>query len=744
MGRLRKSTKKRKSLKAKQRQHIAFRMNILFFSIFILFSLLIFRLGYLQIVKGEDYVRALERTEEIPVNTSVPRGRIYDKYGRILVDNEPKNAITYTKMQDTKQTDMLEIAKKLAKLIDLKSDRVTLRDKQDFWITNNRDAAYEKVPEDEQKEIQAIEDLSEKEVQQEIDKRVRERITQEELDTLTETDLEVLAIYREMLSGYALAPQIIKSDVEPAEFARVSERLGELPGVNTTTDWERVKNVPKGTVAILGGTTTPQKGIPADKLDYFLARGYSRNDRVGTSYLEFQYEEVLQGQKTVVKNLTNSKGQVVDTVPVIEGKPGKDLVLTIDSELQLEVEKIVEKNLLDAKKKPGTKYLDRAFIIMMDPKTGDVLSMVGKQLYKDEAGKTQFLDYSYGSFTTAYEAGSVVKPATILTAYQNDIIEPGTTLIDEPIKLAGTNGTKSSVFNRSGRIPVNDLYAIERSSNVYMFKIALLSAGLQYTPNMPLRVMPEKLNLFRSGFSQFGLGVNTGIDLPNEVTGVQSDLKDGGNLLDYTIGQFDTYTPLQLAQYVSTIANGGYRIQPHIVKEIREPSEDGVSMGPVIQEIGPVILNRVNNSDNEINRIKEGMKRVYYGDRGSARSWFKDTDYVAAGKTGTAQSFAYDEKEKKVHETLNVSHIGFAPFDNPEVAYAIVVPYVTTDDDHTTYVNNMIARQALDKYFELKEKNMKNGLMEEAVPQPIKPSITDVRIQETEEEEETITTNPEN
>lgn len=720
-------------------------MNILFFSIFILFSLLIFRLGYLQIVKGEDYVRALERTEEIPVNTSVPRGRIYDKYGRILVDNEPKNAITYTKMQDTKQSDMLEIAQKLAKLIDMDAKRVALRDKQDFWIMNNRDEAYEKVPEDEQTEIMNNDDLSEKEAQQEIDKRVRDRITQEELATLTESDLEVLAIYREMLSGYALAPQIIKSDVEPAEFARVSERLGELPGVNTTTDWERVKNVPKGTVSILGGTTTPQKGIPADKLDYFLSRGYSRNDRVGTSYLEFQYEEVLQGQKTVVKNLTNSKGQVVDTVPVIEGQPGKDLVLTIDSELQLEVEKIVEKNLLEAKKKPATKYLDRAFIVMMDPKTGDVLSMVGKLLHKDpNTGKTQVWDYSYGNFTTAYEAGSVVKPATILTAYQNDIIEPGTTLIDEPIRLAGTNSTKSSVFNRSGRIPVNDLYAIERSSNVYMFKIALLSAGLQYTPNMPLRVMPEKLNLFRSGFSQFGLGVHTGIDLPNEVTGVQNDLKDGGNLLDYTIGQFDTYTPLQLAQYVSTIANGGYRIQPHLVKEIREPSEDGVSMGPVIQEIGPVVLNKVNNTEKEINRIKEGMKRVYYGDRGSARSWFRDTDYVAAGKTGTAQSFAYDEKEKRVHETLNVTHIGFAPFDNPEVAYAVVVPYVTTDDDRTTYVNNMIARQSLDKYFELKEKSMKTGLMEESIPQTIKPSITDVRIQETEAEEETITTKPEN
>ena len=88
--------------KAKQRASLTFRMNVLFFSIFVLFSVLIFRLGYLQIVKGEDYVRALERTEEVRVNTSVPRGRIFDRYGRILVDNQPENAITYTKMQTTK------------------------------------------------------------------------------------------------------------------------------------------------------------------------------------------------------------------------------------------------------------------------------------------------------------------------------------------------------------------------------------------------------------------------------------------------------------------------------------------------------------------------------------------------------------------------------------------------------------------------------------------------------------------
>ncbi|RKJ17367.1 penicillin-binding protein, partial [Butyricicoccus sp. 1XD8-22] len=182
------------SVKAKYRANLSFRMNVLFFSIFILFSLLIFRLGYLQIVKGEDFVLAVQKTEEVSVNTSVARGRIYDRYGRILVDNEPQNAITYTKLPSTTSSEMLQIAEQLAMLIEQPTNRVTYRDKQDFWILRNKDRAYEKVTDEEEAAIKADENIAENQVQAEIDRLVRERITEEELNELTEFDLEVLAI----------------------------------------------------------------------------------------------------------------------------------------------------------------------------------------------------------------------------------------------------------------------------------------------------------------------------------------------------------------------------------------------------------------------------------------------------------------------------------------------------------------------------------------------------------------------
>ena len=375
------------NVKAKQRASLTFRMNVLFFSIFVLFSLLIFRLGFLQIVKGEDYVRALERTEEVRVNTSVPRGRIFDRYGRILVDNQPENAITYTKMQTTKSAEMLEIAEQLAELIEQPTKRVTYRDKLDFWIMKNNEAAKAKVTAEEMTAFRATEEeMEDSTFNTEYDKRIRDRITEEELAQLTEFDLETLAIYREMTTGYNLSPQIIKGeDVTDEELARVSEQLADLPGVNTTTDWKRVRLSP---LAILGRTTVPSKGVPKAKLNYYLARDYSRNDRVGESYFEGQYEEILQGEKSVVKNVTNKKGQVVETVTTYDGEPGKDLVTTIDNELQQEAERIVEEKLLELKSFGSSQLLDRAFYVMMNPNTGELLSVVGKKIeYDEDTGK---------------------------------------------------------------------------------------------------------------------------------------------------------------------------------------------------------------------------------------------------------------------------------------------------------------------------------------------------------------------
>ncbi|WP_372869309.1 penicillin-binding transpeptidase domain-containing protein [Planomicrobium okeanokoites] len=716
--------------KSKLKSHTVFRMNVLFFSIFLLFSMLILRLGYLQIVKGEDYARALARTEEVPVNTSVPRGRIFDSEGRVLVDNDPVSAITYTAMQTTKRSEMLDTARELAKLIEKDDKRVTERDKQDFYIMLNTEEATAKVTDEERQAIQN-EEFTEKEKQRKLDDLIREKITEEELASLTAEDIETLAIFREMTSGYALSPQIIKNEgVTPEEFARVSERLTDpkLKGVNTITDWKRVKT---SDLTILGSTTTPEQGIPSSSLEYYLARDYSRNDRVGTSFLEQEYEHVLQGQKSVVKNITDGRGRVIDTIPADEGKPGKDLMLTIDSELQSSVEDIVEKHLRQLKAGPNSQLVKDAYLVMMDPRTGEILSMVGKRIDRDENGKMVIQDHSYAAVTAAYASGSSVKGATLLTGYAQDAVNMGDVLIDEPLQIKGTP-LKRSIFNKSlfNRIPMTDLQAIEQSSNVYMFKIALEIANETYQYKEPINIPSSNFDIMRNSFAQFGLGVKTGIDLPFEGSGYQGAKNVGGTFLDLAIGQFDTYTPMQLAQYISTIANGGYRMEPHLVKEIRGPSTDGKNLGPVETVIEPKILNRISNTQAEIDHLKKGMRNVYIGNQGSARSYFKDTDYTAAGKTGTAEVQFYDDKTSPYYtkDSITTTHVGFAPYENPEVAYAVMIPYITTNTSIVPPTSNLIVREALDKYFELRETKSEES------PSVIKAPYSNEVIEEGEEE----------
>ncbi len=133
---------------------------------------------------------------------------------------------------------------------------------------------------------------------------------------------------------------------------------------------------------ILGSVSSSSQGIPKEQLDQYLAQGYSRNDRVGTSYIEQEYEDVLQGQKAKVKSLTDKSGNILSTQTVSEGQRGNDLVLTIDMDLQQQVEKIIEDELLKTKQSPASRLLDRAFVVLMDPHTGDILTMAGKQIVK--------------------------------------------------------------------------------------------------------------------------------------------------------------------------------------------------------------------------------------------------------------------------------------------------------------------------------------------------------------------------
>ncbi|MDF0727178.1 penicillin-binding protein 2 [Cytobacillus sp. S13-E01] len=687
-------------MKKKKKSHVPFRLNMLFFMVFLLFSALVLRLGVVQIVQGENYQKEVDRTENSIVSTPVPRGKIYDRFGRVIVDNEPLHAITYTRAQGTKPTDMVEVAKNLSTFIEKETTKLTERDIKDYWLITRDEKAKSLITKEELKMLDDKEITNNELYQLQLD-----RITEADLAEISEAELEVAAIFRELNKGYSLTPQIVKNNnVTNKEYAVVSEHLEELPGIDTTTDWARKYSYGSMIRSILGNTTTSEEGLPREKLDYYLARGYNRNDRVGKSYLEEQYEEVLHGQKGKIENITQGNN-LLDTKVISEGERGKDLVLTIDMDLQQEVEKIIEEELLNAKKQPGTRFLDSVFVVMMDPKTGELLSMAGKK-YVIRDGKPDLDDYALGTMNSAYTMGSAVKGATVLTGYQTGVLQIGSRMRDETLYIQGSPPKKS--VSTLGII--DDLTALRRSSNVYMFKTGIAIANATYRPYKALPFDQEVFPTIRNYFSQFGLGVKTGIDLPGEFAGITGkDTSLPGFLLDLTIGQYDTYTPLQMAQYVSTIANGGFRMQPKIVREIRQPTMEQEQLGPVVKPFEPTILNKVDMSMEYIERVQEGFRQVMQENGGTALGFFGTAPYKPAGKTGTAESFYYDGEgkfgeKKKLYNAYNVTLVGYAPNDNPEVAFSVVVPFAYDNYGDRHPINNIIGRRVLDKYFELKGK----------------------------------------
>ncbi|MFJ7727680.1 peptidoglycan D,D-transpeptidase FtsI family protein [Neobacillus sp. NPDC097160] len=682
----------------KKKSHFPFRLNLLFFSVFLLFSILILRLGFVQIVYGENFKRDLERKEDITVSNPVPRGKMLDRDYRVIVDNVPKSAITFTNVGFSQQ-EMLETAGKLAQLIEKPTDKVTERDKRDFWIINNQKRADAKITKKE-RDLYDAKKITDKDIY----KYKLDRITEKELKELTDNDLEVLAIYREFTSGYKFTSQMVKNeDVTEKEFAVVSENLQSLPGVETTTDWDRSYAFENTLRSVLGKVTKSGDGLPADQLDYFLARGYSRNDRVGKSQLELQYEDILHGYKSKVKNITDKTGNVIETHSVYAGKNGKDLVLTLDMDLQMTVDKIIEEELWAAKQSPGTSLTDRAYVVLMDPWTGEVLTMSGKKIVKDkETGKVEMIDDALVTFTTTYNVGSAVKGATILTGYKTGAISPGTSFDDTGIKIKDTPLKKSYAYLAR----LNEIDALKKSSNVYMFHTAINIGKGHYEYDKPLNFTNKfAFETIRNSFASFGLGTRTGIDLPSEQSGFKGQSKLPGHLLDLVIGQYDTYSAMQLAQYVSTIANGGNRMQPHVVKQIREPASETDELGQVLQEINPTVLNTIDAKKEWMNRVQLGFKKVMQEPGGTAYNFFQGAAYSPAGKTGTAEAF-YDgplrsNYGKEPPPVMNLSLVSYAPSSNPEVAMAVLVPWAY-EGKVDNRASLKIGKRVLDTYFQMK------------------------------------------
>ena len=204
-------------------------------------------------------------------------------------------------------------------------------------------------------------------------------------------------------------------------------------------------------------------------------------------------------------------------------------------------------------------------------------------------------------------------------------------------------------------------------------------------------------------YASFGLGVKTNIDLPLESIGYKGDSTLPGHLLDFSIGQYDTYTPLQLSVYINTIANSGTRLKPYLVKAIYAPSVDGETVfGENIYKKEPEVVGTVSLDEKYMKRIQEGFYAVMQGSLGYG---YMGLYNYSAGKTGTSQSFIDTDGDNIVDtETITSTFGGYAPYDNPKMSIVTVSPDVAHNNSNISYtssVNKRITAKVTNKFFEI-------------------------------------------
>ena len=683
----------KKNINRKERKYtvngLTYKKRFLFLGgiLVVLFLVIALRLYQVMLREQAHYEEELATLATQTVEgSSSPRGRILDRNGKVIVDNKAVKTIYYNKDNDRGTKEEIELAYKVSAHLSLDYDKLTDRNKREFFVAKNSSNMNDRITEEEwakyeQRKLDS-DDIYELKI---------ERVTEEELNAFTEEDNKASYLYYLMNKGYSYDDKIIKDeDVTDEEYAYIAENNEDLPGFNTKLGWERVYNYGDTFRTILGNIGT----VPSEEKDEYLAKGYALNDIVGTSYIEEEYEEYLRGTKAIYKTVNSHELELVS-----EGKRGNDIVLTIDIDLQQHLEAILNEEILATKSQANTEYYDRSYAVIQDPNTGEILAMAGRQAVSDGNGGYKTVDCTTGIMTDPMTSGSVVKGASMLVGYNTGAITPGEYQVDECIKIAGT--PKKCSWKTLGRI--NDIDALALSSNVYQFKTAMKVAGATYQYNKPLIINESAFDTYRNTFKEFGLGVKTEIDLPVESLGYTSNNRAPGLLLDFVMGQFDTYTPIQLSQYISTFANGGSRLQPHLLKEVHAATDDE-SLGDVIYSFEPNVLNTVNTKPEYLNRVKEGFYAVTHKSYGLGREYI-DVSHDPSGKTGTSQS-AKDTDGDGVNDTDTVStaFVGYAPSSSPKMSIVVTSPNSTWENPRNSYstlVTRRISRRASDAYFAL-------------------------------------------
>ena len=674
--------------------------------IVIIMMLAIFvQLFSLQMINGETYKdMSVQRVSTTTVDKAA-RGEILDRYGRPLVTNRLGYSL---KMQKT-GADSSEFNRMVLNLLNILEEcGYVYKDSLPITTATPYEYDFEDSNNDGSVEDERSEWFSAR-------KKITEDMTAEEVmnfyrhneyslsDEYTDDDARrIIGLrYDADTSGFSATTAFtIAEDVDINVVTKIKERQNEFPGVYVSTEYFRTYTYETLAAHILGGIGK----MDAGEYEVLKNKGYSYDDLVGKRGVEKLMEEYLKGtdgKKDVMMDIGEGKEVTLEDIPSV---PGGYVTLTMDADLQMAAEESLKERIAEFSSRGAG--ADAGAAVVLDIKNGDVLVCANYPTYNPESFNRDYAELVANeanpiwnrAISGTYTPGSTLKPLIAIAA-----LESGAVTIDEEIACDGIYDYYkdykprcwiwSSQHRTHGLQNVSE--AIANSCNCYFYE-----AGR--------RCGIEKMDEFAA---MYGLGELTGIELPEEAQGAMSspEYKEKlavteedkkwypGDVIQTAIGQsYSFFTPIQLANYIAAIANNGVQYQTHIIKSVRSSVD-----GSLLQETQPSVLNDIQVSAETLEAVKKGMYGV--ADEGSASSVFKDYPVEIGGKTGTAQVGN--------NSSDNALFVAFAPFDDPEIAIAVVIEKGETGTN-AAYV----ARDILDAYFRIGENNPNSGQIDELLP----------------------------
>ena len=479
------------------------------------------------------------------------------------------------------------------------------------------------------------------------------------------SDQDIQKFMRRARDATRREPVMLRQELSASELARFAAQQYALPGVKVRA--MLVREYPLGATAghvlgYLGRISMADREAMLDWPDEMQA-DYRGTNEIGKRGLEQSYEQDLHGTAGYLRMETSARGHTTRELERVPAKAGRTLSLTVDMRLQQLIERLYGQR--------------RGALVAIQPQTGEVLALVSMPTFDPnlfvggiDVESWRALNESIDrpllnrAVNGTYPPGSTYKPFMALLALSSGKRGPKTVISDPGYWMLGEHKFRSHGDNALG--PVNLRTSIIQSSNVYYYSLAY-ELGV------------DAIHAF---MAPFGFGQRTGVDLVSESRGVLPSRewkaqafggKRGqwypGDTVSLGIGQgFNSFTMMQLATATSALANGGFRVTPHLVRPAQTSgsAEDGAS-APVSLGLNP----------QHLAWVKQAMVDVTL--EGTSRAAFAGAPYLSAGKTGTAQAVTirqgdkYDAAKLEERKRDHSLYIAFAPADNPQIALAAIV-----------------------------------------------------------------------